>query len=106
MLSGGVLGSGSNPQIGVEMLRAQLPAVAENRRFAIQGGLLAHGPDIVALARRSAYFVDMILKGAKPGDLPIELPTTFDVVVNLKTAQTLGITVPQSVLARATEIIQ
>ena len=106
VLSGGVLGSGSNPQIGGEILRAQLPAVAENRRFAVQGGLLAHGPDIVALAKRSAYFVDMILKGAKPGDLPIELPTEFSIAVNLKTAQELGITVPQSVWQRATEIIQ
>lgn len=105
-VSGGVLGGGSNPRIGGEVLKARLPAVAELRDFAVSGGLLAHGTNALALVRRSASYVDKILKGAKPGDLPIELPTEFHIVANLKTAEALGISVPQSVLLRATEVIQ
>jgi putative tryptophan/tyrosine transport system substrate-binding protein len=106
MLSGGTVGGGSDPRIGAAVLRSRLPAVAQNREFAVNGGLLAHGPNTAALARRAAAYVDKILKGAKPGDLPIELPNTSDVVVNLKTAASLATSVPQSVLAQATEIIQ
>jgi putative ABC transport system substrate-binding protein len=106
VVSGGVLGGGLNPRIGGEVLKSRLPAIAEIRFFAVNGGLLAHGPNTIALARRSASYVDKILKGAKPADLPIELPTEFSIVVNVKAAQELGITVPQSVLQRATEIIQ
>ena len=106
LVSGGVLGGGGDPRIGGAVLKSRLPAVAEARPFAIAGGLLAHGSDTAALARRSASYVDKILKGARPADLPIELPTTFSVVVNLKTARELGITVPQSVLHRATEVVQ
>ncbi len=73
---------------------------------ASQGALFNYGPDRLALARRSAYYVDCILKGAKPGDLPIEQPTTFDLVLNLKTAKTLGITVPPSFRLRATEVLE
>ena len=104
--SGGILAAGQNPRIGDEALKSRLPAVAESRLFAVNGGLLAHGSDGLAVAKRSASYVDKILKGAKPGDLPIELPTEFNIVVNLKTAQELGIAVPQSVLLRATEVIQ
>ena len=71
-----------------------------------QGGLLSYGPNHAALARRSAYYVDRILKGAKPGDLPIEQPTTFELILNMKTAKTLGITIPPSMLVRATEVIE
>jgi putative ABC transport system substrate-binding protein len=106
MVSGGVIAGGTDPRIGGEVLRARLPAVAEQRDFAVAGGLLAHGVDTLALVRRAASYVDKILKGAKPGDLPIELPTTFSLVVNLNTARNFGITVPQSVLLRATEVIQ
>jgi putative ABC transport system substrate-binding protein len=70
------------------------------------GGLVAYGPSFSILYRRSAYYVDRILKGAKPADLPIERPTTFDFVINLKTAQALGLTIPQHVLLQATEVIQ
>ena len=73
---------------------------------ASQGALFNYGPDRLALARRSAYYVDRILKGAKPGDLPIEQPTTFDLVLNLKTAKTLGITIPPSFRLRATEVLE
>jgi putative tryptophan/tyrosine transport system substrate-binding protein len=106
MLSGGVIGGGTDPRIGGAVLKSGLPAVAENRLFAANGGLLAHGIDSPGVARRAAGYVDRILKGARPGDLPIELPTTFRIVVNLRVARELGVTVPQSVLLRATELIQ
>ena len=106
VLSGGVVGGGADPHIGGAALKAGLPAVAEQRAFAANGGLLAHGVGTEMLARRAAAYVDKILKGARPGELPIELPITFEIVVNLRTAQALGITVPQSVLLQATVIIQ
>jgi putative ABC transport system substrate-binding protein len=106
VVSGGVLGGANDPRIGAAVLQSRLPAVAELRSFAIAGGLLAHGASTVVLARRSAAFVDKILRGAKPSDLPIELPTAFEIVVNLKTARALGLTIPPSVLQQATEIIQ
>jgi putative ABC transport system substrate-binding protein len=67
---------------------------------------MTHAPNLPSLYRRAAMYMDKILKGARPGDLPVEQPTKFDLVVNLKTAQALGITVPQSVLIQATEVIQ
>ena len=106
VVSGGVLAGGGDPRIASAALKSRLPAVAEARSFAVAGGLLAHGPNFGALNRRAATYVDKILKGAKPGDLPIELPTTFDIVVNLKTATALGITIPEFILRQATEIIQ
>ena len=104
--SGGILAASQNPRIGAEVLKSRLPAGAESRLFAVAGGLLALGSDTQTFVRRSAVYVDKLLKGAKPSDLPIEMPTEFTVVVNLKTAQGLGLTIPQSVLHQATEIIQ
>jgi putative ABC transport system substrate-binding protein len=86
--------------------KSRLPSVFELRGFVDAGGLLAYGPDTTDMYRRAAGYVDKILKGARPAELPVEQPTKFDFVVNLKTAQALGLTIPQSVLLQATDVIQ
>ena len=86
--------------------RHRLPAIYEWRESAEDGGLLAYGAKLRELNRRVAAYVDKILKGAKPEDLPVEQPTTFELVINLKTAKALGLTIPQSLLGRADEVIQ
>ena len=83
-----------------------VPAVYEAREFVDAGGLLSYGPKVAVLYRRAASYVDRIRKGAKPGDLPVEQPTKFELVINLKTAKALGLSIPQSILGRADEIIQ
>ena len=87
-------------------LRKRLPSVFQNREFVEAGGLLSYGPSTVANYRRAAFFVDRILKGAKPSDLPVEQPTQFELVINLKTAKALRLTIPQSVLGRADQVIE
>ena len=87
-------------------VKSQLPAVGETREFAAAGGLMAYGPRVTENFRRAALYVHKILKGAEPGDLPVEQPTTFERVINLKTAKLLGLTIPQSLLLRADEVIQ
>lgn len=84
----------------------RLPTISEFREFAASGGLMAYGPSIPAAARRTAAYVDKILKGAKPGELPVEQPTKFDLVINLKTARMLGVTIPQSILLRADQVLE
>ena len=86
--------------------RAKLPALYFLRDQVIAGGLMSYGPDFIELSRRGAVYVDKILKGAKPADLPVEQPTKFLLVINLKTAKALGITIPQSLLLRADEVIR
>ena len=87
-------------------LKQGLPAVSFTREFAVRGGLMAYGVDIDDQLRRAAGYVDRILKGARPGDLPVQQPSKFQFVINLKTAKALGLTIPASVLARADEVIQ
>ena len=85
---------------------ARVPTVYGFEEFARAGGLIAYGPSVPDLARRAATYVDKILKGAKPGDLPVEQPTTFELVINLKTAKALGLTISPAILTRADEVIQ
>jgi len=86
--------------------KARLPVVSIYRDFAESGGLIAYGPSLDAVYRRAAAYVDMLLKGGKARDLPVEQPTLFYFVVNLKAAKALGLTIPQSVLLRADQVIQ
>jgi putative ABC transport system substrate-binding protein len=87
-------------------LQSHIPAIFAERRAVALGGLLGYGPNLTDEFRARARYVDRLLRGAKPADLPVEGPTTFDFAVNLKTAQALGLTIPQSVLQQATEVIQ
>ena len=87
-------------------LNQRWPTVFDRRVYAGQRGLLSSGPDIDDGWRRAASYVDKLIKGAKPADLPVEQPTRFDLIVNLRTAQALGLTIPQSVLQQPTELIQ
>jgi putative ABC transport system substrate-binding protein len=86
--------------------KQRLPSMFQDRAFVELGGLLSYGADITALSRRGAMYVDKILKGARPADLPVELPTKFELVVNLRTAKALGLTIPPALLARADRVIE
>ena len=98
----------NNPPARLPQLvaRTRLPAIYLLRTQVQAGGLMSYGPNSVEISRRAASYVDRILKGAKPGDLAIEQPTKFELVINLKTAKALGLTIPQSLLLRADEVIQ
>jgi putative ABC transport system substrate-binding protein len=86
-------------------VKHRLPTICDLAEFTRSGALMSYGPSLLTMARRSAVFIDKILRGAKPGDLPIEQPTRFELVINLKTAKALGVSVPPSLLARADDVL-
>jgi putative ABC transport system substrate-binding protein len=96
----------NRPAIISAAANAHLPAIYWNRAFATDGGLMSYGIDNPDLLRRSASYIDRIFKGAKPGDLPVQNPTKFEFVVNLKTARALGVTIAPSLLSSADEVIE
>ena len=106
MVTGGPVFGFLAPRVVEFAVRGRLPAMYSNPPYIDAGGLMIYAANILQNYRRAATYVDKILKGAKPADLPVQLPTTFDFVINLNTAQALGLTIPQSVLQQATEIIQ
>jgi putative ABC transport system substrate-binding protein len=85
---------------------SHLPAIFPEKEVVVAGGLIAYGPSIPASFRRAAGYVDKILRGAKPADLPVEQPTTFELAVNLQTARAIGVIIPTSILVRADEVIE
>jgi putative ABC transport system substrate-binding protein len=87
-------------------LKSRLPSMYYIREFVDAGGLMSYGADLTDSYRRVAYFVDRIFKGAKPADLPVEQPTKFELVINLKTAKQIGLTIPPEVVARASRLIK
>ena len=97
---------GHGPRIAQLAVKYRLPTVSDGFGFAETGGLMFYGPDTATMHRRAATYVDKILKGAKPADLPVEQPTKFEFIVNLKTAKQIGLTIPPNVLARADKIIK
>jgi ABC-type uncharacterized transport system substrate-binding protein len=109
----GLIVSGSNPvvisnraAVAGLALKNRLPSMSPTKEYVDVGGLMSYGPSLPAMFRQAATYVDKILKGAKPADLPVEQPTKFELVINLKTAKALGLTIPPSVLGRADEVIQ
>jgi len=105
-VAGGRLMGANQKRIADFALKSRLPSMYYSREAVEAGGLMSYGADEADSYRRVAYFVDRILKGAKPADLPVEQPTKFEFVINLKTAKEIGLTIPPEVLARATKLIK
>lgn len=105
LLSSPLISTGST-QLAEFVMKDRLPAISPFRRFADAGGLMSYGPDFDEFRRQAASYIDRILKGAKPGDLPIERPAKYELVVNAKTAKVLGLRIPQALLVRADEVIR
>jgi putative tryptophan/tyrosine transport system substrate-binding protein len=106
ILTGGPFESAYFARFAEFIVRSHLPAISAFRPIVAGGSLMAYGPNLGALVRRSGYYVDRILKGTRPADLPVEQPREFDFVINLRTAQALGLTIPPHILLQATEVIQ
>jgi putative ABC transport system substrate-binding protein len=104
LFTGSALGQGA--RVADLAIRNRLPTLSDGIRFPEAGGLIAYGANRLDLWRRAASFVDKILKGTKPADLPVEQPTKFDFVINLKTAKRIGLTIPPNVLVRADRVIK
>jgi putative ABC transport system substrate-binding protein len=109
--SGLIVASTTSAQLHRDLIitlaaRHKLPAVSTERTFVAAGGLVSYGPDFIDQFRRAAGYVDRILKGEKPANLPVQTPTKYETAINLKTAKSLGLTVPSSLLARADEVIE
>jgi putative ABC transport system substrate-binding protein len=102
----GPLVNANQKRLATFALKSRLPSVFANREFVDAGGLMYYGADLTDAYRRVANYVDRILKGAKPADLPVEQPTKFELVINLKTANQIGMTIPPNVLARANRVIK
>lgn len=94
------------PDLTSAGIKFRMPSIFTARAHAEAGGLISYGPDVSASFRRTATYVDKILRGAKPGDLPIEQPSTFDLAINMRTAKAIGVTIPQRLLLRANRIIE
>jgi putative tryptophan/tyrosine transport system substrate-binding protein len=105
-VTGGLVMNANQKRIVGFALKSRLPSVYIRREFVDAGGLMSYGADLADSYRRVAYFVDRILKGTKPADLPVEQPTKFELVINLKTAKQIGLTIPPNVLARADKVIK
>jgi putative ABC transport system substrate-binding protein len=103
--AGGVMRPNQKRIVGFA-LKSRLPSLYSSRGYVEAGGLMSYGADLADGYRRVAYFVDRILKGAKPADLPVEQPTKFELVINLKTAKQIGLIIPQSMLYRADKVIK
>ena len=104
-LSNPILGSHYD-RVHAAAIRHRLPTVYSYPLYARTGGLVSYGPDTIALFQELSRYVDKILRGAKPGDLPVQLPTRFVLAVNLRTAKAIGLTAPEALLARADEVIE
>jgi putative tryptophan/tyrosine transport system substrate-binding protein len=96
----------SRAALAADAIKARLPTMCGTRVYAVAGCLMSYGADFTERYHRAAYFVDRLLKGAKPADLPVEQPTSFQLVINLKTAKALGIEIPPSIVLRADEVIE
>jgi putative ABC transport system substrate-binding protein len=100
------LSPGAAARLADLAIKSRLPSMHSQRAAVEAGDLMSYGPSIVALFHRATHFVDKILRGAKPADLPVEQPTKFELVINLKTAKALGLTIPPSLLQRADQVIE